>query len=102
MLNSRTWMLKKSSHTIADSEVTINLTNMEFAVIKLFTQNPAEPLKNDTIISQLEKCLDNYKGLCMCISRLNKKFKKATDGDRIFISVRNRGYKIKQKIAMHQ
>jgi DNA-binding winged helix-turn-helix (wHTH) protein len=75
---------------------------MEFRIIELFTQNTAEPLKNDTIIAKLEKRLDNYKGLCMCISRLNKKFKKATGGDRIFISVRNRGYKIKQKIAIQQ
>lgn len=102
MIESKSWILKKSRQTLTDSEVTINLTNMEFAIIQLFIQNPAVPLKNETIMTSLEKCLDDYKGLCMCMCRLNRKFKKSANGDRLFISVRNRGYIIKQKITTQQ
>nr|DAO42986.1 MAG TPA: DNA-binding response regulator [Caudoviricetes sp.] len=41
-----------------------------------------------------------YKGLPMCISRLRKKIKTKTNGDNIFIAVRNHGYYLKPLIAI--
>ncbi|NMY13774.1 hypothetical protein HBO38_36320 [Pseudomonas veronii] len=39
-----------------------------------------------------------YRGLEMCLSRLQEKFKRVNDGERLFRSVRNRGYCLTQRI----
>nr|WP_269137472.1 helix-turn-helix domain-containing protein [Pseudomonas sp. PGPR40] len=55
--------------------------------------------KND-LIQRIDKDPENYSGLEMCLSRLQKKFKTAAKGERLIRSVRNRGYCLAQRIRV--
>jgi DNA-binding response OmpR family regulator len=97
MLRSRTWTLIKNSGLLVDGEVAIALTKMECSLLDLFTISEDRAIKSDVIVRFLKKPYD-YSGLCMAVTRLQRKFKDSTDGDKLFASVRNCGYCLVQKI----
>lgn len=96
MLKKCTWLLKKKERSIISSTLSMNLTIMEFKILTVFSQNFRQPMSHYSIAERIKKNPNTYKGIGMCISRLNKKFKKLTRGDRLFISIRNEGFYLKQ------
>ncbi|WP_405121677.1 winged helix-turn-helix domain-containing protein [Pseudomonas petroselini] len=92
--------IKKKDKILVSScnKIVISLTRTERDVIVIISNCSGQPVKNETIIERIHKDPDNYKGLCMCMSRLQAKFKKSSYGDKLFRSVRNRGYYLTQYI----
>lgn len=100
--SSNTWVLVEPLRLLINNEITINLTKMEYAVLDLLIGSRERIVSNDAIAKKLNKNLDHYKGLAMCLSRLQAKFKKSARGDNLFRSVRNRGYCIVQAIHIEK
>ncbi|ALE91031.1 hypothetical protein BOH73_08220 [Pseudomonas versuta] len=66
-------------------------------LIKTLIFNEARICSKQELILGIDKDADNYRGLEMCLSRLQSKFKNAF-GERLFRSVRNRGYCLVQEV----
>ncbi len=98
MLKTCTWILKNDERMLISSTLSMKLTKMELTILMIFLEGPRKPMSHVAITERIEKNPDTYKGICMCISRLNKKFKKLTRGDRLFISIRNKGFYLTQVI----
>lgn len=94
------WTLKKKDKTLVSccKQIVIYLTNTEWEVIFIISSRPGQPVKNETIIECIRRDPDKYKGLCMCMSRLQAKFKKFSCGEKLFRAVRNRGYYLTQYV----
>lgn len=71
---------------------------MECAVLKILTNESTRIVSNEHLYEKLNKDPNTYKGLFMCLSRLQAKFKKVSQGETLFRSVRNRGYRLTQAI----
>ncbi|MDY7551918.1 MULTISPECIES: helix-turn-helix domain-containing protein [Pseudomonas] len=93
------WILK-NNRTLTNSYISIALTNMEYRILDLLARHLHPVISTHSIIEHLKKEPDQYKGLFMSISRLQRKFKSASNGERLIISVRNRGYCLTQKIII--
>ncbi|WP_223458986.1 transcriptional regulator [Pseudomonas sp. A-R-26] len=93
-----TWVFNKPQRLLSNNLTTINLTRMECAVLDLLTSSEERVISNEDILMKLNKDPYNYKGLPMCLSRLQAKFKKFTKGDNLLRSVRSRGYCLIQTI----
>ena len=59
--------------------------------------NEARVCSKQELIFGINKDANSYSGLEMCLSRLQSKFKNAF-GERLFRSVRNRGYCLVQEV----
>ena len=94
----KTWALNKSQRLLSNNLTIINLTRMECIVLDLLTSSEERVVSNDEILIKLNKDPYTYKGLPMCLSRLQAKFKKFTKGESLLRSVRSRGYCLTQKI----
>ena len=94
----KTWVFNKPQRLLSNNLTTINLTRMECVVLDLLTSSEERVISNGRILMKLNKDLHNYKGLPMCLSRLQAKFKKFTKGDNLLRSVRGRGYCLIQTI----
>jgi DNA-binding winged helix-turn-helix (wHTH) protein len=88
----QTWVLNKPQRLLSNNLTIINLTRMECVVLDLLTSSEERVISNEEILMKLNKDPYNYKGLPMCLSRLQAKFKKITKGDNLLRSVRSRGY----------
>lgn len=96
-----TWKLKKNSLTlITYPAIEIPITHTEYKVLEILMSAPMEPMSNIMIIRHLGKNPDSYTGMHMCLCRLQKKFSLFYIGEKLFRSVRNRGYRLVQKIFM--
>ncbi|WP_370531109.1 hypothetical protein [Pseudomonas sp. OVF7] len=73
---------------------------MECAIVKILVNESNNVVSNEHIHYILNKDPDSYKGLFMCLSRLQAKFKKISHGETLFRSVRNRGYRLTQIIQV--
>lgn len=80
----------------------IRLTVTEARLIKTLTLSESRICSKHELIMGIEKDILAYSGLEMCLSRLQNKFR-AAFGERLFRSVRNRGYCLVQdvKLANH-
>ncbi|WP_458370631.1 winged helix-turn-helix domain-containing protein [Pseudomonas fluorescens] len=94
----QTWTLNKPQRLLSNNLTTINLTRMECLVLELLSSSEERIISNEEILMKLNKDPYSYKGLLMCLSRLQAKFKKLTKGDNLLRSVRNRGYCLTQAI----
>lgn len=94
------WIFNTAERLLTHNKITVELTRMECAVLKILTNEPKHVVSNEYIYESLNKDPDNYKGLFMCLSRLQSKFKKASQGETLFRSVRNRGYRLTQTIRI--
>ncbi|WP_223462683.1 MULTISPECIES: helix-turn-helix domain-containing protein [unclassified Pseudomonas] len=94
----QTWALNNPQRLLSNSLTIIHLTRMECVVLDLLTSSEERVVSNEEILMKLNKDPYNYKGLPMCLSRLQAKFKKLTNGDSLLRSVRSRGYCLTQTI----
>ncbi|PNA50951.1 helix-turn-helix domain-containing protein [Pseudomonas sp. MPR-LB5] len=95
-----TYFFKRKNRTLTNKNqcVKISLTKTEFKILELFIIEHRRFITNQELIKHLEKDSENYKGLCMCFSRFQKKFEKYSHGEKLFRAVRNRGYYLIQNI----
>ncbi|MQT64287.1 hypothetical protein GHO42_14490 [Pseudomonas sp. FSL R10-0056] len=77
----------------------IPLTAIESLLIKTLTQKDERICSKQELIIGINKDTYSYSGLEMCLSRLQNKFK-SVFGERLFRSVRNRGYCLVQDVQI--
>lgn len=75
----------------------IQLTAIEAMLIKSLTLSESRICSKHELILGIDKDTHSYSGLEMCLSRLQNKFRDAF-GERLFRSVRNRGYCLVQDV----
>lgn len=92
------WLLTQHDRTLAKGSLRISLTTIESALIKKMLHHEERVVSKEELIRNIGREPDLYRGLEMCLSRLQEKFKRANDGERLFRAVRNRGYCLTQKI----
>jgi DNA-binding winged helix-turn-helix (wHTH) protein len=96
---TETWRLSDSSGALIKDDVEIVLTGLEAALLKKMLHHEDRVVSKDDLIRSIGREPEQYRGLEMCLSRLQEKFKKASNGERLFRAVRNRGYCVIQKIV---
>jgi len=102
MLKKCIWILTVEEKSLTNYRFSMALTKIEIRILIIFLQQPRQAISHYSIAERLGKNPDIYKGICMCISRLNKKFRKLTSGDRLFVSVRNNGFYLKQTVLLFE
>ena len=98
--HSETWWFNADARTLFTAETTITLTTIETLMLVQLVISECRVLSRDDLIQRIEKDPQRYSGLEMCLSRLQKKFKRAAHGERLVRSVRNRGYCLTQRIQL--
>ena len=96
-----TWMFNFASRELSTAAAGIQLTAIESLLIKTLMLNEARICSKQELISGIDKDVSSYRCLEMCLSRLQNKFKDAF-GERLFRSVRNRGYCLVQDVKSAQ
>lgn len=93
---------KKKERTLfnAHSNISIQLTRIESEILELFSIKSGYPVSNETTTRHIGKDPDKYRGICMCFCRLQKKFRIYTSGEKLFRSVRNKGYYLVQIVEI--
>ncbi|AKS09597.1 winged helix-turn-helix domain-containing protein [Pseudomonas trivialis] len=92
------WLLTQHDRTLVKGGLRISLTTIESALIKKMLHHEERVVSKEELIRNIGREPELYRGLEMCLSRLQDKFKRANDGERLFRAVRNRGYCLTQKI----
>lgn len=98
--HSQTWWFNTDERTLVKAETTIALTTIESLMLVQLVISECRVLSRDDLIQRIERDPQRYSGLEMCLSRLQKKFKSAAQGERLVRSVRNRGYCLAQRIKI--
>jgi hypothetical protein len=94
-----TWWFDKDRRVLVKDNVKIILTGIESSLIRALLRTDERVVSKADLIRSIGREPDEYRGLEMCLSRFQDKFKSATQGQRLFRAVRNRGYCLTQKIA---
>ncbi len=92
------WLLTQHDRTLVKGGLRISLTTIESALIKKMLHHEERVVSKEELIRNIGREPELYRGLEMCLSRLQEKFKRVNDGERLFRAVRNRGYCLTQKI----
>ena len=92
-----TWLFDFASRNLCTPTKRIQLTVIESLLIRTLMLNEARICSRQELIRGIEKDTGSYSGLEMCLSRLQSKFR-AAYGERLFRSVRNRGYCLVQDV----
>lgn len=92
------WLLTQQDRVLVKGGLKISLTTIESALIKKMLNHEERVVSKEELIRNIGREPDIYRGLEMCLSRLQDKFKRVNDGERLFRAVRNRGYCLTQKI----
>ena len=98
-LCAETWRLSNGGNTLVKNDVEVVLTSLEAALVRKMLHHEERVVSKDDLIRSIGREPEHYQGLEMCLSRLQEKFKHATNGERLFRAVRNRGYCLIQKTA---
>ncbi|MHC8387370.1 helix-turn-helix domain-containing protein [Pseudomonas sp. MDT2-39-1] len=93
------WRLSNVNGALIKDDVEIVLTGLEAALVKKMLHHDDRVVSKDDLIRSIGREPEHYRGLEMCLSRLQEKFKNASNGERLFRAVRNRGYCLIQKIT---
>ncbi|MGL6246345.1 helix-turn-helix domain-containing protein [Pseudomonas sp.] len=93
------WRLSNVNGALIKDDVEIVLTGLEATLVKKMLHNDDRVVSKDDLIRSIGREPEHYRGLEMCLSRLQEKFKNASNGERLFRAVRNRGYCLIQKIV---
>ena len=93
------WQLDKDQSVLAKEGVEISLTGLEAALVKKMLHHEERVVSRDELILSIGREPEQYRGLEMCLSRLQDKFKSASNGERLFRAVRNRGYCLIQEVV---
>ncbi|MBX9410604.1 helix-turn-helix domain-containing protein [Pseudomonas baetica] len=96
---SETWHLDNDQGALSKEGVEISLTGLETALVKKMLNHEERVVSRDDLILSIGREPEQYRGLEMCLSRLQDKFKSASNGERLFRAVRNRGYCLIQEIV---
>ncbi|WP_413052556.1 winged helix-turn-helix domain-containing protein [Pseudomonas bubulae] len=92
-----TWLFGFAAQQLCNNTACIQLTAIESLLIKTLSQRDERICSKQELIMGINKDARTYSGLEMCLSRLQNKFK-AVFGERLFRSVRNRGYCLVQDV----
>ncbi|WP_443700348.1 winged helix-turn-helix domain-containing protein [Pseudomonas sp.] len=92
------WTLTHHDRMLVKGGLRISLTTIESALIKKMLHHEERVVSKEELIRNIGREPELYRGLEMCLSRLQDKFRRVNDGERLFRSVRNRGYCLTQKI----
>ncbi|WP_213936870.1 winged helix-turn-helix domain-containing protein [Pseudomonas sp. dw_612] len=96
---SEAWQLDDDQSVLIKENVEINLTGLEAALVKKMLHHEDRVVSRDDLILSIGREPEQYRGLEMCLSRLQDKFKSASKGERLFRAVRNRGYCLIQEVV---
>ncbi|MBC3208238.1 winged helix-turn-helix domain-containing protein [Pseudomonas sp. SWRI111] len=96
---SETWHLDNAQGALVKDSVEISLTGLETALVRKMLTHEDRVVSRDDLILSIGREPEQYRGLEMCLSRLQDKFKSASNGERLFRAVRNRGYCLIQDIV---
>ena len=92
------WTFTQHDRMLVKGGLRISLTTIESALIKKMLHHEERVVSKEELIRNIGREPELYRGLEMCLSRLQEKFKRVNDGERLFRSVRNRGYCLTQRI----
>jgi len=93
-----TWWF--DGRTLSSLERQISLTGIESLLIKQMLFNEQRVSSKAELIQAINRDPESYRGLEMCMSRLQDKFSVSANGERLIRSVRNRGYCLVQKVQV--
>mgnify|MGYP003605949391 CR=1 FL=1 len=93
------WLFCFTAQYLCNNTACIQLTAIESLLIKTLTQTDERICSKQELIIGINKDAYNYSGLEMSLSRLQNKFK-SMFGERLFRSVRNRGYCLVQDVKV--
>ncbi|MFJ2320275.1 helix-turn-helix domain-containing protein [Pseudomonas sp. NPDC087817] len=96
---TETWHLDNDQGALVKEDVQISLTGLETALVRKMLHHEERVVSRDDLILSIGREPEQYRGLEMCLSRLQDKFKSASNGERLFRAVRNRGYCLIQDIV---
>lgn len=96
---TETWHLDNDQGALVKEGVEISLTGLETALVRKMLHHEERVVSRDDLILSIGREPEQYRGLEMCLSRLQDKFKSASNGERLFRAVRNRGYCLIQDIV---
>ena len=96
--HTEAWRLSNGNGALIRDDTEIVLTGLEAALVKKMLNHDDRVVSKDDLIRSIGREPEHYRGLEMCLSRLQEKFKNASNGERLFRAVRNRGYCLTQKI----
>jgi len=96
---NETWHLDNDQGALVKEGVEISLTGLETALVRKMLHHEERVVSRDDLILSIGREPEQYRGLEMCLSRLQDKFKNASNGERLFRAVRNRGYCLIQEIV---
>ena len=95
----QTWFFSFATRELCNATTCIKLTAIESLLIKTLTLSTERICAKQALILGIDKDPQSYSGLEMCLSRLQSKFRAAYN-ERLFRSVRNRGYCLVQDIKI--
>lgn len=93
------WLFCSASHYLCNNSTCIQLTAIESLLVQTLARSDARICGKQELILGIKKDTYSYSGLEMCLSRFQSKFK-GTFGERLFRSVRNRGYCLVQDVQI--
>ncbi len=96
---NETWQLDNDQGALIKEGVEISLTGLETALVRKMLNHEERVVSREELILSIGREPEQYRGLEMCLSRLQDKFKSASNGERLFRAVRNRGYCLIQEIV---
>lgn len=96
---SEVWQLDDDQNVLIKDNVEISLTGLEAALVRKMLHHEERVVSRDELILSIGREPEQYRGLEMCLSRLQDKFKSASHGERLFRAVRNRGYCLIQEVT---
>ena len=93
------WLFCSASHHLCNNSTCIQLTAIESLLLQTLSRSDERICSKQELILGINKNTHSYCGLEMCLSRFQSKFKGAF-GERLFRSVRNRGYCLVQDVKI--
>lgn len=93
------WQLDNDQDALIKEGVEISLTGLEATLVRKMLSHEERVVSRDELILSIGREPEHYRGLEMCLSRLQDKFKNASNGERLFRAVRNRGYCLIQEVV---
>ncbi|QJI30134.1 winged helix-turn-helix domain-containing protein [Pseudomonas sp. ADAK18] len=95
---SEVWQLDNDQSVLIKENIEINLTGLEATLVRKMLHHEDRVVSRSDLILSIGREPEQYRGLEMCLSRLQDKFKSASKGERLFRAVRNRGYCLIQEV----
>ena len=93
------WLFNLAARELSNTTESIQLTTIESLLIRTLVLSKERISSKQELVLGINKDPQAYTGLEMCLSRLQNKFRDAY-GERLFRSVRNRGYCLVQEIKV--